>query len=278
MTNVMSLINTFARDEATLRGQAFLAPLLQNGRARVRVQGLIYEFAVTNLQAGWSICRVLDARHAEMVAEALPWQRGEYLRLWPALRLVLLEPLVQQSWLALPFNPSDAAQRFGMAGPQIVRLVEGGQPFERVLGRVEGSTLWYDDTDRRADPAIAEALRAALAAERETPGVPGLGAGERAAYALRIARTITARAATEAAQTERRLRHALDLGGAQLLGYEVTADGLRVTWERNGQRSLTLVDTDLGVTSAGICLSGDDTRFDLASIVGVIRDAPEYAW
>lgn len=274
---VLALIDTLARDEATLRGQTFLAPLLPRGRARVRVRGLLYEFAVAGARAGWWICCARDARHADVIAEAQPWQRGDYLQLLPVLRLVLLEPLVRQSWLALPYNPSDAMQRFAFAGPVVVRLVEGGQPFERIIGRVEGATIWYDDDDRRGDPAIAAALRAALAAARETPGVVGLGAGERAAYALLLERITTARAARATARIEQRLHHALEIGGARLIGYERAGEELRVVWERDGQRSITLVDAALTVTSAGICLSGEDARFDLASIVGVIHAAPEYA-
>lgn len=274
---ITTLIDMLAREEAALRGQAFLAPLLPQGRARVRLRGLLYEFIVANARAGWWICRARDPRHAEVVAAAEPWQRGDYLQLLPALRLVLLEPLARQSWLALPYNPSDAAQRFALAGPVVARLVEGGQPFERIIGRVEGPTIWYDDIDRRADPAIAEDLRSALASVRAAPGVAGLGAGERAAYGLLLARITAARAADAANQTEHRLRHALEIGGARLIGYELAGEELRVVWERDGQRGVTLVDAGLAVTSAGICLSGDDQRFDLASIVGVIRDAPDYA-
>ena len=283
MTNrtALNLIAALAYDEAALRGREFLAPLVRGGRARLRVRGLLYELAVMGAGPGWWICRARDERSAELVGEALPWQRGEYMALWPALRLVLLEPLAGGAWLALPFNPADAHQRFGIAGPLALQLVENGRPLDRVIGRVDGGTVWYDDADRRADPATAEALRDALAAEREAPGVARLGAGERAAYALLLARAGEVRLADEAARAERRLRHAIEIGGARLLGYEPAGDhmptGWRVTWERDGHRSVTLVSADLGVVSAGICLSGEDARFDLASVVGVVRDSPAFA-
>jgi hypothetical protein len=269
--SVLNLIAVLARDEAALGGQEFLAPLAQGGRARLRLRGLICELAVANAGAGWWICRARDARCAEIVGEALPWQRGDYLALWPELRLVLLEPLGEAGWLALPYNASDAAQRFGLAGPLAVRLVEGGQPFERIVGRVERRTIWFDAPDRRADPAQAEALRAALADGRAAPAIAGLGEGERAAYALLAGRQAV-RSGTDA-----RLRAALAVGGATLLGYELTGTLLRVAWERDGQRSVTLLTPDLAVVSAGVCLSGQDGRFDLASIVGVVRDAPGFA-
>jgi hypothetical protein len=273
----LNLIDALARDEAALRGQEFLAPLLGRGRARIRVHGLVYELDVLGARPGWWACRMLDAHQATLVDVAQPWQRGAYLVLWPALRLVLVERLCGDDWVALAFNPSDAFQRFAISGPLVVRLVEGGRPFERVIGRVEGATVWYDELDRRADPATAELLRDALAAGHATPSIARLGAGERASYALLTERRVAAAAARETARAERRLRDALIVGGARLVGYEASAGILRVTWERDGQRSVTLVNTNLDVVSAGICLSGEDQRFDLASIVGVVQEAPQFA-
>ena len=273
----LTLIEALARDEAAVRDREFLAPLLAPGRVRLRLRDLIYELAVTGAASGWWICRMLDAYHAQVIGEALPWQRGEYLALWPALRLLLLEPLNRDAWLALPYNPADALQRFRFAGPVVVCLVEGGQPFERVIGRVEGGTIWYDDRDRRADPWVAEALRAALAAGQGEARIPHLGAGERAAYTLFVQRQAAQQAAAEEARTAQRLSHALEVAGAHLLGYDTSESGLRVTWERDGQRSVTVIDADLNVVWAGICLSGEDERFDLSSIVRVVQEAPDYA-
>ena len=268
--SALDLIAALARDEAALAGREFLVPLAQGGRARLRLRGLICDLAVAGARAGWWLCRARDARSAEIVGEALPWQRGDYLALWPELRLVLIEPLRHGDWLALPYNASDAARRFGLAGPVVARLVEGGQPFERIVGRVERATIWYDAPDRRADPAVAEALRAALDGGRALHRPAALGEGERAAYALLAGRQASQR-------TDVQLRAALAIGGATLVGYEWAGDLLRVTWERGGQRSVALLAPDLAIVSAGVCLSGQDRRFDLASVVGVVRDAPAFA-
>ena len=277
--NVLALISALAREEAGLRGQEFLAPLTRDGRARLRVRGLIHELTVRAPVAGWWRCRALDTARAEVVEEAQPWQRGDYLALWPTLRLVLVAPLRAsgEAWLALPFNPSDAAQRFGDGGPRVVQLVEQGRPFERVVGRVDGATVWYDEPDRRGDPLVAEALRAAWAAGRGQPEVAGLGAGEVATYALLVRQAEQQLARERHAREERRLAQALELGGARLVDFVPAQDGLRVSWERDGLRGVTLVGTDLDVISAGICLSGQDQRFDLTSIVGVVGEAPDYA-
>lgn len=273
----ISLLNHILAAEAALRGRELVAPLLGDGRVRTRVAGLVYTLAAQAPAPGWWRCRIVDAARAEVIGAAEPWQRGDYLALWPALRVVLLEQAGPAAWLAMPLNPSDARQRFRLAGPQLLRLTEGGQAFARAIARVEGGALWYDDLDRRADPALAEALREACAAERPEPGVPGLAPGERAAYALRLGRAAAAREDAARRAAEGRLRHAVGLAGARLLGYEPFGAGYRVTWERDGLVSTTLIDHDLTVASAGICLSGEDRRFDLASIVGVVAGAPGYA-
>lgn len=273
----LDLIQRLAQQEATLHGQHFLSPLLPHARARLRLAGIVYEFRLAQAQAGWWICQVETASRARLLEEAQAWQRAEYLEQWPQLRLILIEQLSPHSWLALPFNPSDAAQRFGRIGPQVVHLVEHGQPFERIVARVEGQTLWYDEIDRRADAALAEQLRSALYTEQAELKIAGLAASERAAYALRFERIAQEQQKQANAQLEGRLLHTLRIAGANLLGYSLDEGHVRVTWEREGLRSTSLVDLNLNLISAGICLSGEDQRFDLASIVSVVSEAPDYA-
>lgn len=281
MTHALDLIARLAAAEAALAGQPFMAPLL-GGRVRLRVQGLVYELRVRGAAPGWWVCQIRDPRRARVVGPAEPWQRDAYLARWPLLRMVLVEPLRPQSgapadWLALPLSPSDAAQRFGLRGPVALRLVEGGQPLERVLARVEGATLWFDAPDMRADPLIAERLRAALHARSTVPPVAGLAAGEQAAYLLLHSRQAELERAAVARQLDQRLRHALLIGGAQLIGYEPFESGWRIVWERAGERHISIVSAGLDIISAGVCLSGQDGQFDLASIVGVVAEAPDFA-
>jgi hypothetical protein len=272
----IDLVRSLAREEAAVRGQEFLAPLLRGGRARMRIQGLIYEFIVTDAQPGWWICQARDARHADVVGEAAIWQRGDYLALWPEIRLVLVEQLHDHAWLALPYQLDDGTRLLNQAGPVTIMLTEGGQRFDRIIGRVEGSTIWYDEHDRRADPATAEQLRAALAEVRENPGVRSLSDGEKAAFHLISMRQDHNHTRSQ----ERTARSALAIGGAQLVGFQRDMDrtGFLVTWERDGVRSVTHIDARLNVISSGICLSGRDGDFDLASIVGVVYDSPWHTY
>ena len=267
-----ALVARLSREAQELLGREILAPVLPGGRIRTRLGGLVYEFRPQSPFVGWGHFRPLDARTAEPVGEALPWERAAYLELFPLLRVVLLWPdpagrvpaeRVGGTWWALPYNGSDARQRFGLDPfePLPVRLcdpTDGAERFARVLARVDGRTLLFDGPDPLADPAHAEWLRDALAAaEAPERFRPGLAASERHALllaqmrALKLAdraeetpAAIDRAAASDAAgrernprrqrellhrvagtaRLERRLRRALEKAEATLLGYSETTN------------------------------------------------------
>jgi hypothetical protein len=262
-----ALVARLSCEAQALQGREILAPLLPGGRIRARLGGLVYEFRPQSPFVGWGHFRPLDARTAEPVGEALPWERAAYLELFPLLRVVLLWPDpaggVGGMWWALPYNGSDARQRFGLDpfDPLPVRLcdpTDGAERFARVLTRVDERTLLFDGPDPLADPVHAEWLRDALAAA-EVPERfrPGLAASERHALLLAQMRALEladgaeetpaaigraaasdaagcernprrqrelVRRMTGTAQLERRLRRALAKADATLLGYSETTN------------------------------------------------------
>lgn len=256
-----------------------VAPLLPGGRIRTRLGGMVHEFYPTREFVGWCRFRPINEREAEVLEEALPWERGGYLELFPALRMVLLWPDTNPKrpgmWWAVPFNDSDARQRFGFrAEPLPVFLCDptnGAERFERVIVRVEGRNLWFDGPDVLADPTHAEWLRDAAAnIDQLERFLPGLAGSERLALLFwqlhYIETTLTSenamlrsRQQTLAqpqshqqqrewlrrqalnSQLEQRLRHALVKADAVLHSYsEITnTDGspghLVVEWSEQGQ-------------------------------------------
>jgi hypothetical protein len=193
---LLRLISRLSTAAERLRQQEIIAPLLPGGRIRTRIEGLVYEFKVRTSFAGWGRFRPRNEQEAELLGEALPWQRGAYLELLPALRMILLWPVPGprasrvQLWLALPFNSSDARQRFGLSDEPLPVLLcdpfNGAEPFERIVARVDGQTLWFDGTDPRANPTHAAWMREATAAsEQAHERFPaGLTASERRALLL----------------------------------------------------------------------------------------------
>ena len=307
-----ALIARLGQESRELLTREIIAPLLPGGRIRTRVSGLVYEFKSSERFVGWGRFRPRNEREAEPLGEALPWERAGYLELFPLLRVVLLWPdssgRYPGTWLALPYNESDAHQRFGFGmEPLPVFLCDptaGAERFERVLVRVDGHALWFEGTDVLADPTHAEWLRNAAEQTSSEEVLPGLAASERQALLfwrlrqleLSLAEstrlTEQARHQNRGAQRawlhkqaqqfnlEERLRYALSKADATLHSFSEVTDTegllsqLIVEWSERGQsyRYRSVLDPRLTVVSSGICLSGRDHDFDLTSLVSVMAD------
>ena len=73
---------------------------------------------------------------------------------------------------------------------------------------------------------------------------------------------------------EGRLADALTHAGGKMLAFLERADAYTVTYQIGNQQHISTVrKDDLTVITAGICLSGRDRDFDLASLVGVMRES-----
>jgi hypothetical protein len=233
------------------------------------------------------------------------------------LRMLLLWPDTSGgplgTWLALPYNASDARQRFGLPmEPLRVYLCDptaGAERFERVIVRVDGRALWFEGPDLLANPQHAEWLRTAVAQDanhtRSEPLLSGLASSERQAFLLWSIHQLEGQLPATVQSLPRRhdeqrhwlgdqlrqqnlqetLRHALAKADATLHSYSEmpAADGsisqLAVEWSERGQlhRYRSLLDPQLTIISSGICLSGQDDNFDLTSLVNVMTTAPDWA-
>ena len=184
------LIAKLSKESIALQQREIIAPLLPGSRIRTRLGGMIHEFRPQSEFVGWGRFKPVNEREVEVLGEALPWERNAYLELFPALRALLLWPAsaVERpgTWWALPFNESDARQRFGLgAEPFPVFLCDptnGAERFERVIARADGNMFWFEGPDVVADPTHAEWLRdAALKAESTDNFLAGLAGSERLA-------------------------------------------------------------------------------------------------
>jgi hypothetical protein len=102
---------------------------------------------------------------------------------------------------------------------------------------------------------------------------PGLTPEQRLAYAAEHVRREHAEIERRKLSDEGRLQTALEHAGARLTGFSEVQDVYRVSYVVDGRRHTSVVRKDnLAIASAGICLSGEDHKFDLASLVSVLRE------
>jgi hypothetical protein len=263
------LFDRFAAAEERFRQSQFLAPALPGGLVHVRLEGIIVRLRLDGNYRGWGVFRPTGPATAALVRPASLAERRRYLELFPRRKVILCHPQ-RGGWQAWPAHHGD--RRFGPPALVSVRLAEETQPFDLIQTRFDGVQCWFEQADTRADPGAAAYLRQALAAMTPLDHLDrrGLSGEERAAYGVLFAR----RREAIRDRTEDQLRAALGHAGAELAGYAERPDGLRVEYVVDGERHVSVVDRgDLSLQLAGICLSGEDRHFDLASLVGVLREA-----
>jgi hypothetical protein len=285
MADIRDLLGRLASEEENLRSRRFLAPCVRGGQVRTSVAGLLYTFQPRPRDfEGWGIFRPVSEREAEVVEEAGLARVTEYLGLFPSARLRLGYCLRGGTWIAYPANESDVRQRFPSqeVRPVPVHLVTDGQEFEQVVARNLGGSWWFEELDRRASPQEAESLREALrgGVVPEELKLKGLTPEMRACYSLVVRREELERERKlqreqqrRGSRDEARLRGALRFGGGDLRGFRDRGDYWLVEWTTsNGElHTSAIAKNDLTVVSAGICLSGEDQKFDLQSLVGVVE-------
>jgi len=268
----LAIISKLAAAEQELKCKVFLAPVLKNARVRVRIAGIVCELAIQTDFAGWGLLRAINHGQAEFVEPASPTLVGKYLSLFPRVQMVLVQQFGGQ-WWAVAASTSDT--RLSLSAPVPVHLVGVAHSFDTVNTRFDGSAFWFEDVDRRRDPAVAGCLRKALAevTKPEELRCPGAVPQEKLAYKmLWLAKVGDVQAAVDSDQA--RISTALQHAGAQLESFWHHDGGestVRFTVDGN-THSVTIRTNDLSVMSAGICLSGRDGDFDLTSLVSVFRE------
>jgi hypothetical protein len=269
--SIDDILNRLEAAERDFLQRDVLAPVLPGRDVIVRIAGIICTLQVTDKRfTGWGVLRPETLKTATLLRSATLAETSAYLKLFPALRLIVVARDGRQ-WYALPAN--QGAKGIQLSGVAPVLLAEAGiQPFETVIARFDGHFFWYERRDTRRNPALAAYLRESLDAgmPAETLRKSGLSAEERAAYAW--ARTLVAEA--ERAGIAGRLARALSHAGGRLIAFVERDDSYTVAYLVGDERAVSTVrKSDLSVLTAGICLSGQDASFDLTSMVSVMREA-----
>jgi hypothetical protein len=276
MADIRKLIKQIVIAQAQLYATQFLAPCVKGGRVRTRVAGIVYTFTPkpSNFE-GWGIFEPVDEKTATVVEEADLPQIVEYLQHFSQIRLRLAHQLQLQgqTWLAYPVNEVDMRQRLKVVKPLAVHLVTEGVAFEQIIARFYDQSCWFEEVDRRSDPALSETLQSAF--QQFIPAsllqFKGITREIRTVYELATRRI---EGFTQPQQDEQRLRKALQMGGGSLNQFQDRGDYWTVDWttEEDGVRhNSAIAKIDLTVISSGICLSGRDRDFDLQSLVGVME-------
>lgn len=261
MSRARDLLDRFGREEGDFLRSEFLAPVC-GPRVTARIGGIACELAVKDPRPGLFVLKPTSLKEAAIAREATSSETKRYLSLFPKARLVATIAH-GPTWFGWPAAP--AAKGLKIQGLVPIALGRNLRRFDTAVVRFDGALFLHETSER---PVEAQRLREAFEARR-APEVAGLVPAERKAFAL----ASEAREENEKSKDERRLERALKAAGAELIGFDEGRGAFTVRYRVDGRRFESVVDArDLTVVSAGICLSGEDRKFDLTSLVGVMRE------
>jgi len=281
--NIQNLLAKFAAQEDTFLRREFLAPKLRGDGVNVRIGGALCRMRVhPGRYEGFGVFKPKSHTVAEYVREATLAERSRYLELLPRVKLIIQGRNATQ-WLGASATRSD--ERFRLEGVVPIRFAYDVQLFDIVNVRFDLNRFWFEELDMTQSPLVAAALRTALDAGVDPIELKVQGATRE----LRDAYSASYRARYEdapqnvAASSNRvqlstdvvRNRLAINLShaGAELVDYAEHSDGYRVTYKVDGNEHVSSIEkNDLTIQSAGFCLDEMDRDFDLASLVGVVRE------
>lgn len=262
MSGSKSLFRKVEKAEKAFLNSEFISPVIRGSKVRVRVLGLVYELEVADDFEGWAILKPISPARAKVVASPSLLQVSEYLERLSRVRFILSEKR-GKLWHGI------SQQLPGSQSP--VLLTSGVGLFDDVLARFDGQNYWFQAQDLRSNPALTQYLRESL--NKSVPldklRKPGLTPFHREAYRWQL----FLRENKIGEVTLDKIKRALSHGGGEFKSYIERADSYTVAFSLDGEDfSSTISKDDFEVVSAGICLSGEDRKFDLQSLVGVVKN------
>lgn len=268
--DIGKLIDKLARKEETFLKRSFLAPLVKGGKVCVRIEGIVCQFIPEDRNfEGWGLFKPLSLHRVGLQEVASRTFVRKYLDQLTPVELIVADPS-GRTRTAVIAHP--AGSRVRVDGPVPVHLVERAEPFRHVISRFDGFNFWFDRLHPGRNPAQAAYLRKSLDKDLEAEKLnwPGLVPQEKMLYAEVLKQERIRKEDPE----RRSIRKALEHGGATLDSYYQRRKEYSISFVLDGIRHTTMVrKDDLTVISAGICLEGEDEKFDLQSLIGVLREA-----
>ena len=204
---------------------------------------------------------------ASTLSPAAPWEQYTFLEQLPRFYVITLFRVRENTWLCVPYNAADAAQRYWLnSTPREMYLVnENISQLTCVSARLFADIMLYESVARiiaETSPSIG--LARGIIREREVE------LEKKQRELERLEREVVLRNSLEG-----RIEQHLDFMGASVVQWEEEGEGVRVTWEYEGYTHSSWIARDTSVLSAGICLHGTDREHNLSTLVATIQEARE---
>lgn len=262
-----SLIAKLGKEEAAISSREFVGPIFNNRSIATRIQSIVHTFSISSTSPGWYRFRPVDLKKADILGPADLAEVEQYLS-----KLVKLRATLSFKQGNIYHVVVDKGHSLSGQALPLFLTDDSLTDFDRVICRWDGCNLWYDRLDTINDPAKAEYLRGAMSKLVDPKSIKfsGLLFDEKAAYALRVTMDKTLAEEIRSKDLKRDVQHA----GGSLVKYVEKSDHYLVTYDVDGFEYTSTVSKDPAhqVITAGVCLSGTDSVYDLKSLVTVMRE------
>lgn len=269
--DVLDIISKLGEKEQKITSLEFVSPIFFNDTVVTRVDGLVYKFTIPKAAPGWYKIRPVDQDTAKIVGEADFMERERYLKHLGKLRVTLALKR-DKVFLAVP----DKANKYGLPSNELFPVLlydDSVLNFDRVLARYDGANLWFEGVDISNDPMKAEYLRDSLEKFIDAKKIKfsNLTFEEKLAYTIRT--TFDKRFLED--RKEVSIKNDVEHAGGRFVRFVERSDHYSVTYQVDGEEFTSHISKDdrRMVIAAGICLAGNDHRFDLRSLITVVRQA-----
>jgi len=256
----MNIFQRLEKAEHEFKNSEFACPVFSD-KVNVDIAGIITQYSILPKDyRGWGIFKPFGNKLAAYEKECPHNLRELYLCILPRFEMVVCDI---DKKLGIIIN-SDT--RITTTSPLKFHLSENISLFNHILVRFDGGNFIYEKHSRYYDNKIIARMIYALDNNKKIELLPAkYQAAFDYAYHIKQRELL--------GQKEYRIKSAIERSGGKYKSYsELSDEDIKVTYEIDGHTYTSTINKNLNVISAGICLSGGDTAFDLQSLMSVIRE------
>lgn len=254
-----NLIKEIQKRQQEIVGRKIIAPMISGSRIIIKIAGLIHfldvadNFYEQNFTVG--LFQVETIHKVSLIRSCTMQEQNEYLSLFPRIHVVVVDP----------------ENNIGIIWGNHIKYVkfvstEKRNIFDIISCRIIGNMPMDCGFSMVNDPQISATMRRYLIEKKnKLPIAWGISGFHRIIYSHIFERNKETKVDV--------VKNALEYNKAGLVDYREMGDNIfRVRYIVDGREFVSDVSIDnLQVLSSGVCLSGQDSMFDLTSVVGVLR-------
>lgn len=273
-----SLLDRISAKELSVRSREFLAPFTSNSqKVHIKIDGVIYSFKIVGKrpQSGFGVFKSIDNVSAKYLREATFDLVRSFLDLLPQ-QIFILSYQTELGWVGYPYNIESARKSIGLNGEVIIHAVTDCERFDVVVTRFDGLHFWYDtiftggNLQKCADIRLCfDPQLSSVKMKEKFSNVKQITPEDKTAFEMAVDAWFRFRKVS----TEDRIKTLIESGGGKLSHFIVRGDNIEVKWlSASGNTYNSLVNQNLDVVTAGICLSSEDSKFHLKDLPFLISE------